>query len=238
MMHPAKLAPLLLAADLAPADPAWQPLLAHACPDTRQTITGGVRDLCQLDRFGLLDPGAVYTDDDLRVFVLYDWLLVARVDPELAARVARPLLTASTYATWGLDPPRANSDLPPYRALLEIRISAAAVSVDGVAVLALADGRPSPGSFVSHVSQDLRKAVVDANARAHGDVTLQTFTSLVDTVTGEDCELTAAQRDTRAPEDCRFWRAILDFDPPIRVDPLARFGAGVEGVEVVDGPPP
>jgi hypothetical protein len=70
--------------------------------------------------------------------------------------------------------------------------------------------------------------------RVHGDVTLQTLTSLIDTVTGESCELTEATRGKPSPGDCQFWRAILDFDPPIRVDPLARFGAGVDITE----PPP
>jgi biopolymer transport protein ExbD len=155
-------------------DPAWLALLARMCPAATHADGGtavhdeldGMRDLCDLDRHGLLAPDDVFAPRDLFVSALFEWLTDGRVDRSLASEVARPLLTAHELATEGLTPPRAAIDTPVRRDFLEIRVSPTSLSVDGVAILALERGRPAPGAFVRHVSPALFSALAAAGRRA------------------------------------------------------------------------
>lgn len=158
----------------AAADPAWLALLARVCPEATHAegataVTrelDGARVLCDLDRYGLLPAGAVFSRDDLFVHALFDWLLAQRVDRELAGSLAAPLLTAHDYAAAGLTPPRGSTGTPLRGAESRVRITAGALMVDGVLVHPLDQGRPAPGAFERHVSRDLVAALEPAATRA------------------------------------------------------------------------
>lgn len=67
-----------------------------------------------------------------------------------------------------------------------------------------------------------------ATFRVHGDVSLQTFVALLDTVRGgARCTLSDAMAGGPIPDACLFWQAILDLEPP--VVPPAERGSHEEG---------
>jgi hypothetical protein len=67
-----------------------------------------------------------------------------------------------------------------------------------------------------------------ASFRVHGDVPVQTFVSLLDTVRGgADCSLSNAMAGGPIPDACLFWQPILDLEPP--VVPPAERGSHEEG---------
>lgn len=146
-------------------DPAWRELFARTC----QALTGqpppvleeiaDPRRACDLDRYELRAPDTVVARQDVAVFMLYEWLLAGRVDRELAAGVARPLLMSDTLAARGIALPQGTIDLAPQGGP-GIWISPLAVYVDDVAVLSL-----TPDAFVGHVSPTLREAFAEVHRR-------------------------------------------------------------------------
>lgn len=52
-------------------------------------------EVCELDRFGLLESTEVFMTDDLPGFFLYGWLLGRDIDPALARRFARGLMRST-----------------------------------------------------------------------------------------------------------------------------------------------
>jgi hypothetical protein len=151
-------------------------LLARTCPDatrakdrplTLDDLEYESRALCDLDRHGLLAPGAVYAQADLPAFMLFEWLIDGRVDRTLASQVALPLLTAHELAALGVTPPRGKIDVPPHGDGPEIRLTPTQLFVDGAPLFSLERGRPAPGEFTRHVSPSLRAALEAAGRRRH-----------------------------------------------------------------------
>jgi len=66
---------------------------------------------------------------------------------------------------------------------------------------------------------------VVATYHVDGDVTLQVLVALLDRVRGEGCELIGPYQGEAMPEECLFWRSVLDLHPPLddrlnRHDPI------------------
>jgi biopolymer transport protein ExbD len=173
-------------------DPAWNELLARTCPssDEAEILSAGTpneREVCRLDRHGLLAADDVFVERDLVIFMLYEWLLAGRTEQVLARDVVWPLLSANASTAqleamclheglacpwvvkgWGLELPRSNIDLVPTRGGTMVRVTTTELSVDQTPVLVLENGRPAQGAFVHHVAPALQQALA---ARAeHGRV--------------------------------------------------------------------
>lgn len=86
-------------------------------------------------------------------------------------------------------------------------------------------GTCAPNSFDCHDLATLGKrgrhykslfpSEVVATYHVDPDVTLQTLVALLDLVRGEGCELIGPYKGERMPDECLFWRTILDLHPPI-----------------------
>lgn len=248
-------------------DPAWLALLARVCPAATHADGAaavheeldGMRRVCDLDRHGLLAADAVFTRDDLFVFALFQWLLDAGVDRSLAAAVAQPLLTAHEFAAQGLTPPRGRTDAPLQPGAPELRLSPTALSLAGVHVLPLAQGRPPPGAFVGHVSQPLLAALtaeawrMRVQAERAGRPWDDTLRLLVDRATPCSTVLDVAFTAVKA-EFTAFQLVVHDggelhgltFSPPITWFPATdelrghddlnlQFVVGTEDVEAIVG---
>lgn len=73
-------------------------------------------------------------------------------------------------------------------------------------------------AFAAELKRKYPNEVV-ATFRADGEVPLQSVVSLLDAVRGASCRLAdALERGERIPDECLFWQAILDVEPPFRHD--------------------
>lgn len=157
-------------------DPAWRELFTRTCrtaegvPPPIHEEVADLRRACDLERYGLRAPDMAFARDDIAVFMLYEWLLGGRIDQELAAQVARPLLASEALAARGVTLPQGTIDLLPQGGP-GVWISATAVSVDDVAALPLTRGWPSVGLLADHISPELREALTDLHrrGRAHAE---------------------------------------------------------------------
>lgn len=115
---------------------------------------------------------------------------------------------------------------PPDDVIRELRLKYVFV-VTPEAVTARLEGReearftqPAGAAIAAHAK--LHKALYPnlsvATLRVDGEVPLQAVVSLIDTLAGEGCRLLEAVRGGRIPDECLFWQAVLDLDPPLRYD--------------------
>lgn len=73
-------------------------------------------------------------------------------------------------------------------------------------------------AFAAELKQRYPNEVV-ATFRADGEVPLQAVVSLLDAVRGPSCRLSGAiERGEKIPDECLFWQAILDVEPPFHHD--------------------
>ncbi|MCX4246360.1 hypothetical protein [Paraliomyxa miuraensis] len=167
-------------------DSAWNELLERTCPRGREPIhelfdvqvdaierDRFVRARCELDRYGLLAPGDRFVSRDLLPMMLYEWLVSGRVEPDAAAGVVRPLLSAQAtpaeletmcrqrelacadvFEHWRLHPPASTIDVPPQTGV-ELRIAPRQLWIDRSPMIPLIDGRPDPAVFSFHLSPPL-----------------------------------------------------------------------------------
>jgi hypothetical protein len=71
------------------------------------------------------------------------------------------------------------------------------------------------GAYATYIKQLFPHETV-AIVRVHGDVSVQAFVSLLDTVRGgAGCTLSDAMAGGPVPDACLFWQPILDREPPL-----------------------
>jgi len=177
-------------------DMMWTDLLVRTCPGALEAVEHhqapdderAMRELCELDRYGLLASDEPFAQRDLGQFMLYEWLISQRVDRALARAVVRPLLVVEAspadrqalclrgelpcdevVEAWGLRPPRSNTDLR-VEGAPGLEISGSAISDDDAVVVPLVAGRPSPDAFTDHVSPVLRRRLETHPEAGHGTV--------------------------------------------------------------------
>jgi hypothetical protein len=76
------------------------------------------------------------------------------------------------------------------------------------------------GAYAAELKAMVPNEVV-ATFRVDGAVPLQAVVTLIDAVGGVDCRISRALAGERVPDECLFWQAIVNLDPPLRLADVA-----------------